>query len=108
MADGLIDLTGEGGAVTGTYGNGRVTGTVTVGAKQWHFTVPTVVPPAGAYRSAAGLRDRLDASWVVLPDGSQLGVDSTDGTPGPAQPFDLASGTVTVDGTTVPIDRAEP
>jgi len=108
MANGLISLTGAAGSLNGTYGNGKVTGDVTAGAKQWHFTVGVVQPPAGAYRSAQGLRDKLDASWVVLPDGSQVGVDRTDGSPGPAQAFDLASNSITVNGTTVPIARAEP
>lgn len=108
MANGLISLTGNGGALTGTYGSGKVTGDVTAGQKQWHFTVAVVQPPAGPYRSAQGLRDKLDASWVVLPDGSQVGVDRTDGSPGPALPFDLASNSITVDGTTVPITPAQP
>lgn len=108
MANGLISLTGAGGSIEGTYGGGRVTGDVAVGSKQWKFSVPTVVPPAGAYRSAEGLRDRLDASWVVLPGGEQVGVDKTGGTPGPADPFDVASRTATVDGTAVPVNPAEP
>jgi hypothetical protein len=108
MANGLIELSGAEGSLTGTYGGGKVTGDVTVGAKQWTFTVATVAPPAGAYRSAEGLRDRLDASWVVLPDGTQVGVDRTGGTPRPADPFDLTSGTVTIGGTAVPINRADP
>jgi serine/threonine-protein kinase len=108
MSDGLINLTGAGGSVTGTYGNGQVTGDVTAGQKAWHFTLPTVEEPSGAYRSAEGLRGQLDASWVVLPDGEQVGVDRTGGTPRPAQPFDLDSGTAMVGGTTVPIEPAQP
>jgi serine/threonine-protein kinase len=108
MSDGLINLAGAGGTLTGTYGNGQVTGDVTAGQKAWHFTLPTVEPPSGAYRSAEGLRGQLDASWVVLPDGEQVGVDRTSGTPQPAQPFDLGSRTATVGGTVVPIEPADP
>lgn len=108
MADGLINLTGAGGTLTGTYGNGQITGDITAGQTGWHFTIPTVEAPSGPYRSADGLRDRLDASWVVLPDGTQVGVDKTGGTPRPAQPFDLTSGTATVGGTSVPIEPANP
>ena len=108
MSDGLINLTGAGGSLTGTYGNGQVTGDITAGQTAWHFTVPTVEPPSGAYRSAEELRNRLDASWVVLPDGTQVGVDKTGGTRRPAQPFDLGSGTVTVGGTVVPVEPANP
>jgi serine/threonine-protein kinase len=108
MSDGLINLTGAAGSLTGTYANGEVTGDVTAGQKAWHFTLPTVAPPSGAYRSAEGLRGQLDASWVVLPDGEQVGVDRTGGTPRPAAPFDLSSGTAVVGGTSVPIEPAQP
>jgi hypothetical protein len=108
MANGLISLTGAGGSLTGTYGNGQVTGEVTTGAVAWHFTIPTVEPPSGPYRSAEELRTRLDASWVVLPDGTQVGVDRTGGTRRPAPPFDLTSGTATVGDTTVAIEPADP
>jgi hypothetical protein len=108
MANGLIELSGAKGSLTGTYGDGEVTGEVTAGPRTWDFTVPTVQPPSGAYRSAEGLRDRLDASWVVLPDGTQVGVDRTGGEPRPADPFDLATRTATVDGFSVTIELAQP
>lgn len=113
MANGLIELTGAAGRLTGTYGGGpngidHVTGTVIAGAASWPFTVPAVEPPSGAYRSAEALRDRLDASWVVLPDGTQVGVAKTDGTPRPTPPFDLTSRTATVGDTTVPVEPADP
>lgn len=108
MADGLVNLTGAGGNLTGSYGNGQITGDVTAGQKAWHFTIPVVAPPSGAYRSAEDLRGRLDASWVVLPDGTQVGVDKTGGTPRPAQPFDLTARIATVNGTSVPIEPANP
>jgi hypothetical protein len=108
MADGLINLTGGDGSLTGTYGNGQVTGEVAAGGQAWHFTIATAQPPSGAYRSASGLRDQLDASWVVLPDGTQVGVDRTGGTRRAAQPFDLATGTVTVGGASVAVEPVEP
>jgi serine/threonine-protein kinase len=108
MTNGLIELSGAAGSLTGTYGGGEVTGEVTAGRRSWDFTIGTVQPPSGAYRSAAGLRDKLDASWVVLPDGTQVGVDRTGGEPMPAGPFDLATLVVTVDGTSVAIVPAQP
>jgi hypothetical protein len=113
MANGLVELSGAAGQLTGTYGNGpnsadQVTGTVTAGAIAWTFTIPAVEPPSGPYRSAESLRNRLDASWVVLPDGTQVGVEKTGGTRRPAPPFDLTTGTVTVNGTAVPIEPADP
>ncbi len=108
MSNGLVNLTGAAGSLTGTYGNGQVTGDVSAGSTTWHFTVATAEPPSGPYRSAEELRNRLDASWVVMPDGTQVGVDRTGGTRRPAQPFDLATGTTTVDGTSVTVELAQP
>lgn len=108
MANGRIDLKGAKGSLTGTYGNGQVKGNVTAGSKGWNFTLKTVAPPSGLYRSAASLRNKLDASWVVTPDGKQVGVDSTGGTPKPAPAFDMSTKTVVVDGTTVPVEAGDP
>jgi hypothetical protein len=108
MANGLIELTGADGSLTGTYGNGQVTGDVTAVNKSWHFTIATAEPPSGAYRSAAGLRDQLDASWVVLPDGTQVGVERTGGTRRAAAPFDLTTGTASVGGASVAVEPIEP
>jgi len=108
MANGLVELTSNSGSLTGTYGNGQVTGDVTAGTTTWHFTIPVAEPPSGAYRSAEELRNQLDASWVVLPDGTQVGVDRTGGTRRPAQPFDLTTGSTTVNGTRVAVEPVEP
>ena len=107
MANGQINLKGAKGSLTGTYGNGQVKGNVTAGTKGWGFTVKTAAPPSGLYRAAASLRKKLDASWVVLADGRQVGVDST-GTPKPAPPFDVNTKTATVDETAVPVEAGDP
>ena len=109
MANGQIDLKGAAGSLKGTYGGGQVKGNVTAGAKPWGFTVKTATAPSGLYRSAASLRSKLDASWVVLPDGKQVGVQrNKNGETSEAPPFDVSSKTVTVDGTKVPIESGDP
>jgi hypothetical protein len=108
MANGQIDLKGTAGSLKGTYGGGQVKGNVTAGAKSWGFTVKTAAPPSGLYRSAASLRSKLDASWVVLPDGKQVGVQKKNGEFSEAPPFDVNSKTATVDGTQVPIEAGNP
>lgn len=108
MANGKIDLTGAKGNLSGTYGGGQVKGNVTAGAKSWGFTVKTATAPSGLYRSAAALRSKLDASWVVLPDGKQVGVQNKNGVASEAPPFDVNSKTATVDGAQVPIELGDP
>jgi hypothetical protein len=109
MANGQVDLKGPAGSLKGTYGSGQVKGTVTAGVKSWGFTVKTAAAPSGLYRSAASLRTKLNASWVVLPDGRQVGVQKdANGVTSEAPPFDMNSKTATVDGTKVPIESADP
>ncbi|MEV4130704.1 hypothetical protein AB0J72_00890 [Dactylosporangium sp. NPDC049742] len=108
MANGQVELTGAKGSLKGTYGGGQVKGNVTAGTKSWGFAVKVAAAPSGLYRSAASLRNKLDASWVVLPDGRQVGVQTKNGETSEAPPFDVNSKTVTVDGTKVPIEAGNP
>ena len=109
MANGQVDLKGPAGSLKGTYGGGQVKGNVAAGAKSWGFTVKTAAAPSGLYRSAASLRTKLDASWVVLPDGRQVGVQKNkNGETSEAPPFDVNSKTATVDGTKIPIESGDP
>ncbi|WP_205752722.1 hypothetical protein [Cryptosporangium phraense] len=109
-AGGDLDLEGApGGTLTGTYGRTKAAGTVTAGGQQWKFDAPLVTSPSGVYRGTARVQGaRVVAGWIVLPDGSQVGVASVDGQPEPAPPIDLNSKTATVDGGRVPVAEAEP
>lgn len=102
-ADGRLRLTGRKGAnLTGTFGGGRATGVVAAGGREWKFTASAVSKPSGLYRATADVRGaKVVGGWIVLPDGSQVGVLTTDGVPAPAPSLDAASGTVTVDGVVV-------
>jgi hypothetical protein len=109
MSNGEAHLNSAKGSLTGTYANGEVKGTVVAGKKTWNFTIKAVSPPSGLYRSQSALRKKLDASWVVLPDGKQVGVETRpDGTLQSAPPFDLNAKTATVGGATVPIEPSTP
>ncbi|MEV0454088.1 hypothetical protein [Catellatospora methionotrophica] len=110
-ADGKLSLTGKKGAtLTGTFGGGKATGTVTANGRKWTFTVKAVAKPSGLYRATATVRDaKVVGGWIVLPDGSQVGVVSVDDVPQPAPAIDPATGAVTVDGaplTAVPVTGA--
>jgi len=108
MANGQITLKGAKGNLTGTYGNSQAKGNVTAGNKSWGFTLKIAAPPSGLYRSAASLRNKLDAAWVVTPDGKQVGIAKRNGVSEPAPPFDITSKTATVDGTAIPIEAGDP
>ncbi|GIG08114.1 hypothetical protein ACFQZ4_12030 [Catellatospora coxensis] len=99
-ADGKLALTGKKGAtLTGTFGGGKATGTVTANGRKWTFTVKAVAKPSGLYRATATVRNaKVVGGWIVLPDGSQVGVVTVDDVPQPAPAIDPATGAVTVDG----------
>ncbi len=105
---GTLDLTGKGGdELTGTFGNGKASGVVVTAGKRWTFTAPGVKAPSGLYRATAQVRNAsVVGGWIVLADGTQVGVLSTDGAPAPAPPLDLTTGTTTVDGTTITVAPA--
>jgi serine/threonine-protein kinase len=103
----------NGDQLTGSGGGGKLTGSLTVRGRNWSFALPTVTKPSGLYRSTAKVRGAtVVGGWVVLPDGSQVGLVTAVGGVGRAAPaIDLATGAVTVDGqslTAGPIDPAQP
>ncbi|MEU5789831.1 hypothetical protein ABZ754_19130 [Micromonospora purpureochromogenes] len=107
-ADGRLKLTGKKGAtLTATIGDGDLTGELVVGDQRWRFTAKAAATPAPVlYRATAQTRRAgVDGGWIMLPDGSQIGVLTRDGSPAPAPPLDPAFGTTIVDGSTV---AAEP
>ena len=101
--DGRLDLKdGKGGTLVGGYDPGTVSGTVTAGGKTWHFAAPTAKKPAGLYRATPKVRGKASkVGWIVQPDGSQVGLLTTDGTSTEAPALDPAAGTATIDGAPV-------
>jgi serine/threonine-protein kinase len=98
--DGKLDLSGPDGSLEGTYSNARAAGDVKAGKKSWHFTAGSVKPPSGLYRAAANVRNaKVVGGWIVLSDGTQVGITSVDNEPQSAQPLDTTSLTSSVDGT---------
>jgi hypothetical protein len=97
-----VVLKGPGSANAGLNGKitgNRMTGTVFVKQRTWDFDIKTVRKPSGLYQAAAIVRGaRVVGSWIVLADGTQVGVVATDGRPAPAPRFDPDSGTAAVDG----------
>ncbi|RSM43767.1 hypothetical protein DMA12_17935 [Amycolatopsis balhimycina DSM 5908] len=106
-ADGKLDLKGaKNSSLTGSFDAGSVTGTVTASGKTWQFTAPTAKKPAGLYRAAPKVKGKTaKVGWIVQPDGSQVGILTTDEDSAAAPALDAAAGTAAVDGTPV---TAEP
>ncbi|MDX3309560.1 hypothetical protein P1S61_10715 [Streptomyces sp. ME08-AFT2] len=99
--DGTLRLTGKHGAkLEGTLENGKeIDGTVEVGGTRHAFTADRAKKPSGLWRATATVRSaKIDGGWIVLKDGSQVGVVTRDGEPSPAPRIDPATGAVTVDG----------
>ena len=108
-----ITLTGKNGAgLTGSFSGGSMSGTVTTNTGQtFPFSAAQAAPPAGIYQSRVtldGLATRV--GWVVLPDGTQVGIANAGGTRSPAPDLELGTGTFTLDGdqyTAAPVDGAD-
>ncbi|MFJ3673006.1 hypothetical protein ACIPSE_41765 [Streptomyces sp. NPDC090106] len=99
--DGTMKLTGKNGSeLTGALKQGkRIRGTVDIDGGHYAFTADKAVKPSGLYRATATVREaKIDGGWIVLKDGSQVGVLTRDGKPSPAPEIDPETGAVTVDG----------
>ncbi|MCX5266470.1 hypothetical protein [Streptomyces sp. NBC_00199] len=99
--DGALRLTGGHGAkLEGTLQDGKeIDGTVEVGGTRHAFTADRAKKPSGLWRTTATVRSaKIDGGWIVLKDGSQVGVVTRDGEPSPAPRIDPETGAVTVDG----------
>ncbi|MGW0332022.1 hypothetical protein ACWD0J_09160 [Streptomyces sp. NPDC003011] len=99
--DGTMRLTGKHGArLTGTLKEGkRIRGTVDIDGGRHAFTAGKTKKPSGLYRATATVREaKIDGGWIVLRDGTQVGILTRDAKPAPAPRIDPATGAVTVDG----------
>jgi hypothetical protein len=99
--DGTMKLTAKDGSkLNGTLKEGkRISGTVDIGGGHYTFTADKALKPSGLYRATATVRDaKFDGGWIVLKDGSQVGILKKDGKPSPAPEIDPETGVVTVDG----------
>lgn len=105
--DGELDLTGAEAELTASFDDELASGEVTANGQTWTFEVELVAPPEGLYRVADSILGgaEVDGGWIVLPDGTQVGVLTMDGESRPAPELDTDAGKVTVDGDAIPVDR---
>ncbi|KXK58271.1 hypothetical protein AWW66_30735 [Micromonospora rosaria] len=102
--DGELALTGKDGVrLTGTFRAGKASGELVVAGRRQTFTATSNGSTAPAvYRAAPQVRDAgVDGGWILLADGSQIGVVTWNGRPVPAPPLDPAFFTTVVDGVTI-------
>ena len=78
--------------------DGRLAGKLDLDGDDLEFTIGEAKKPAGLYR-ARGAKTTI--GWIVLPDGSQVGVQTTGEESTPAPELDPDNPEVTVDGETL-------
>ncbi|WP_430787411.1 protein kinase domain-containing protein [Actinoplanes sp. G11-F43] len=113
--NGLLNLTGKNNTrITGLFDATRAAGEITVEGRTHRFEIGVVRKPSGLYRLASRVGTaKVNGSWIVLPDGRQVGVLLRDEQPGPAPTLDLTNRSAVVDGqvltgaTTIDVDTGE-
>ena len=101
IADGRLAVQGARDAsATGVVEGNAIFGTVSVNGEQWPYSAQLASSPAGLYQgnaTANGVSNRI--GWIVLQDGSQVGIWNRNGIRKPAPLLDPEALTdLTVDG----------
>ena len=106
---GRIRLTSKaGGRINATYDADTAVGTVAVGGAKTEFTLLLASGKAGLYKSLTKVNGaRIKGSWIVLADGTQVGVLTINDIPRPAPSLDTANGTAVVKGEAVDTTRVD-
>jgi serine/threonine-protein kinase len=104
---GELDLAGDGGSLIARYDDQQAVGETTVAGRTWTFTIEEVANPEGLYRFADTVVGGAEVvgGWIVLPDGTQVGVLAVDGEPQPAPRLNPETGEVLIDGQVVTAQR---
>ena len=96
VAGGNISLKGKSGAMLEAELDGdHLKGTVEINNDTQKFEINEATKPAGLYRARGS---RTTIGWIVLEDGSQVGIQTTGAESSAAPQLDPANPQVTVDG----------
>lgn len=79
----------------------RLQGEAIAGGQRFTFAIGVAAPPTGVYRGEDG---STTIGWIVLPDGSQVGIATTGGSAAPAPELDPQRGSVTLNGRQIEAD----
>ncbi|MDD7966811.1 serine/threonine-protein kinase [Actinomycetospora lemnae] len=80
----------KGAVLSGTVTDEAAFGTMTVGGRTLPFSAQLAPAPAGLYEARS---ENTRTGWIVLADGSQVGLSQTNGVSTPAPALDPATGT---------------
>ncbi len=102
--DGTVNLTAKDGAttLTGELIDGNLNGTVSVAGQERQLSLAVAKAPAGLYRGEGGA---TTLGWILLPDGTQVGIARGASGTAPAPALDPAKGSVTVGGKRVTAEK---
>jgi hypothetical protein len=92
--------------VEGTVSEQGLFGTITVAGASRPFAAKLATGPAGLYQSKRvlnGIASRI--GWIVLPDGTQVGIRNENGVRTPAPRLDPATAVAVDGGTSIPAER---
>jgi hypothetical protein len=80
-ANGELVLRGDDGELLGSYDDDFATGQTTVGDLSFDFTIEQVDNPEGLYQFANTVVGgaEVEGTWIILPDGTQVGVATIGG-----------------------------
>lgn len=103
-AQGRVELSTQDGSgqLTAALDDRNLAGNASVGGREYPFAIGVADPPAGLYRGDDG---STTIGWIVLPDGSQVGIATTGDSSMPAPNLDPRDGAVTVDGRLIDADK---
>jgi hypothetical protein len=91
-----ISLTSKrGAALEAKLIHGGLEGKIELADEELTFTIPQAEPPAGLYRARGS---KTTIGWIILPDGSQVGIQTTGEESAPAPELDPDNPEVTVNG----------
>ncbi|NLU78287.1 hypothetical protein HCA58_07805 [Micromonospora sp. HNM0581] len=122
VRDGKIELTGKDAKLTGIIRGDSASGEMVVGVRRWKFTArPDDTSTEDAVvKSGAGIATTIyrvtdesrkagfDGGWIMLPDGTQIGIVTWDGKPIAAPPLDPAFTSTVVNGVTLVAEPVVP
>lgn len=112
--NGELVLTGDEGDLVGSYDDDAAAGQTTVNEVDWTFTIDQVDNPEGLYQFANTVVGgaEVEGTWIVLPDGTQIGVAIIDGEvfgtldpDNPAPEINTDTGEVVINGELVTTQR---
>ncbi|MPZ84211.1 MAG: hypothetical protein GEV28_28945 [Actinophytocola sp.] len=80
----------------------NIKGTLSFNGQSLPFTIGVAKAPAGLYRGEGG---ETTIGWIVLPNGTQVGISKTGGKAAPAPTLDPATGAVTLNGSRIAAEK---